>query len=175
MNVFKINPSNMLKLRHLAEYGAFQAILFVVRSLPVRASVGMANGLAWFIHRVLPRKMTRYQVCRDNLTLAFGESLSDADADRIILGMWQHLFRMVCEIVQLPRRFRLSNCAEVLEFVQRNEPFKHSAAAARCCFLRTLRQLGNQCQHLRALWISDRCRREAARQSVSPQLVQTLS
>lgn len=121
MNRFKINPVTILKLRHLAEYGAFQAILFVVRSLPVRASIGMANGLAWFIHRVLPRKMTRYKVCRNNLTLAFGESLSDADADLIILGMWQHLFRMVCEIVQLPRRFRLSNCAEVLEFVQRNE------------------------------------------------------
>ena len=35
--------------------------------------------------------------------------------------MWQHLTRMVCEIIQLERRFRLYNCTDVLTFFQRDE------------------------------------------------------
>ena len=108
-------------LRHLLEYAVFLTLLFVVRCLPVHATVAMANGLAWFIHCVLPKKLTRYHVARENLAIAFGESLSDAEADRIILGMWRHLFRMVCEMIQLPRRFRLSSCADVLDFERRDD------------------------------------------------------
>jgi len=111
----------LLKARHLVEYLIFHAILFVVKCLPVGASIAMANGLAWFIHRVVPRKITRYQVARENLQIAFGDSLSDQEADRIIHGMWKHLFRMVCEMVQLPRRFRLSTCSDVLEFDRRDD------------------------------------------------------
>ncbi len=111
----------LLKARHLFEYAIFQAILFVVKCLPISASIAMANTLAWFIHYVVPRKITRYQVARENLQIAFGDSLSDPEADHIIHGMWKHLFRMVCEMVQLPRRFRLATCSEVLEFERRDD------------------------------------------------------
>jgi KDO2-lipid IV(A) lauroyltransferase len=47
--------------------------------------------------------------------------LSDEEADRIIYGMWQHLFRMICEMVQLPRRFRLATCSDVLDFERRDD------------------------------------------------------
>lgn len=111
----------LLKARHLVEYAIFQAILFVVKCLPISASIAMANTLAWFIHYVVPRKITRYQVARENLQIAFGDSLSDPEADHIIHGMWKHLFRMVCEMVQLPRRFRLATCSEVLAFERRDD------------------------------------------------------
>jgi KDO2-lipid IV(A) lauroyltransferase len=111
----------LLKLRQLLEYTFFLTLLFVVKCLPVRATVALADGLAWVVHYVVPKKMTRYAVSRENLRQAFGESLSDPDADRIIHGMWRHLFRMVVEMVQLPRRFRLATCSEVLEFERRND------------------------------------------------------
>lgn len=110
----------LLKFRQLLEYALFQTLLFVVKCLPVRASVMLARSLAWLMVRVVPKKLSRSDVAKENLKLAFGASVSDAEADRIIHGMWLHLFRMVCEIIQLPRRFRLANCSDVLDFDRRN-------------------------------------------------------
>ncbi len=111
----------VLKLRQLLEYTIFQTLLFVVKCLPVRASVVLAEWLAWMMVRVVPQKLSRCDVAKDNLKLAFGESMADDQANRIIYGMWLHLFRMVCEMIQLPRRFRLANCADVLNFERRND------------------------------------------------------
>ncbi|MCA9048633.1 MAG: lysophospholipid acyltransferase family protein [Planctomycetaceae bacterium] len=108
-------------LRYRAEYLAFLTLLFAVQCLPVRASFRLADGLAWIIHRVLPRKATRYAVAAENIRTAFGDHTADAEVDRIIHGMWRHLFRMVIEIIQLPRRFRLYNCERRLDFFQREE------------------------------------------------------
>ncbi len=96
---------SVLKLRQMLEYTVFQALLFIVKCLPVRASVELARGLAWMMVHVVPRKLSRYDVARDNLTVAFGENMTDRQADRIIHGMWLHLFRMVCEMIQLPAPF----------------------------------------------------------------------
>ena len=110
----------ILKLRRVMEYLIFQTLLFVVRCLPVRASVMLAESLAWIMTRVVPGKLGRYDIARENLKLAFGDAITDADADRTIYGMWLHLFRMVFEMIQLPRRFRLASCSEVLNFERRN-------------------------------------------------------
>ena len=111
----------LLKLRQLFEYIFFQTLLFVVKCLPVHASVVLAKSLAWMMVRIVPKKLSRSDVAKENLKLAFGESMSDAQANRIIHGMWLHLFRMVCEIIQLPRRFRLATCGDVLDFQRRND------------------------------------------------------
>lgn len=107
-------------IRYLAEYLIFCTLLFAVRCLPVATSVRSANGLAWMLFRFAPRKATRYQVARDNIATAFGETVSDAQADRMILGMWQHLARMVFEIIQMDRRLRLYNCTQHIDFYQRS-------------------------------------------------------
>jgi Kdo2-lipid IVA lauroyltransferase/acyltransferase len=112
---------SLLKLRHLCEFAVFQLVLFAMKCLPVHATVALANGIAWVVHYVVPKKVTRYYVARDNLRQAFGESMSDKDADRIIHGMWKHLFRMMMEMAQLPRRFRLWTSADVLDFYRRDD------------------------------------------------------
>ncbi len=118
----KKKPKSLWRFR--AEYFAFRAIVCVIDMLPFRTSVRAAEGLAWFVFRVLPKKMTRYHVAAENIRTAFGESVPDAEVDRIIQGMWTHLFRMVVEIVQIPRKFRLHNCAEFLNFRNRDETIK---------------------------------------------------
>ena len=89
--------------------------------MPVSWARWFSDSLAWFVHRCLPRRLTRYHVAAENVRTALGAELSDTLVDQTILQMWQHLFRMVCEIIQLPRRFRLYNCSDSLEFYQRNE------------------------------------------------------
>ena len=114
--------------RYLLEYLAFRLIVCLVAALPTVWCVRICDGLAWVVHRVLPRKLTRYTVARENLQLAFGERLSDDEIDRTIYRMWVHLFRMVTEIVQMPRKLRLYNCADVIEFRNRDETVRAMCA-----------------------------------------------
>ncbi|MDG1894695.1 MAG: lysophospholipid acyltransferase family protein [Fuerstiella sp.] len=123
------------KFRHFCEYVFFCAVLFLLRCLPVRSARRCADSAAWFLHCVVPRRLTRYGISAENIRQALGEDYSDADVDRMTYGMWRHLFRMVCEIIQLERRFRLYNCTDVLRFYQRNECIQAVATGRPVLFL----------------------------------------
>ena len=109
-----------LRLRHSCEYAVFRALLFVVQCLPAQVAFAMADLLAWLICR-LPPRWNRYGTAAANLRTAFGEDLPEAEIRRLFCGMWRHLFRMVCEMVQMPKRFSLAACTEVLTFEGREQ------------------------------------------------------
>ncbi len=109
------------RCRHVAEYVAFRMVVCLVDMLPLRASVRLAEGLAFVVHRLLPRKLTRYDVARENIRTAMGARYSEAEIDGLIGRMWVHLFRMIAEIVQVRRKLRLENCADVVRFQGRDE------------------------------------------------------
>lgn len=108
-------------LRDRLEYVLFRLFVCVIDVLPTRMCVWLSRLLAFVFTRVLPKKWTRYHVANENLRTAFGEELSDRDVDRLVYGMWLHLFRLVTEIVQLPRKLRLENSADVVVFHRRDE------------------------------------------------------
>lgn len=110
-----------LGIRHRLEYLAFRIVVCVIQTLSIRQTVALAEGLACLFHRVLPRKLTRYEVARQNIRQSFGDLYSDAEIDVMIYRMWVHLFRMVTEIVQLPRKLRLENCGEVMLYRNRDQ------------------------------------------------------
>jgi len=105
-----------LKIRHLLEYAAFRLLLCVWQILSPRSCERLAQRLAWVITHLLPRKLTRYYVARDNLRVAFGSEKSDAEIDQIIFGMWVHLFRLLAEIANLPRKLHLHNTFDLIKF-----------------------------------------------------------
>ncbi|MBS0260428.1 MAG: lysophospholipid acyltransferase family protein [Planctomycetes bacterium] len=109
-----------IQLRHLAEYLAFRMIVCVVQALSPRLCARLAERFASFLHYRLPRKWTRYDVARDNIVAAFGDRYSPEQVDRIIYRMWVNLFRLVTEIIQLPRKLRLDNVVDIIQF--RNKP-----------------------------------------------------
>jgi len=108
------------RLRHWAEYAVFRLLVCLLDLLPLRAGIGLAEFAAAVICR-LPKKWTRHHVAAENLRLAFPGRYTDRQIDEIIRRMWVHLFRMVLEIVQLPRKLRLYNCADVVAFRHRDE------------------------------------------------------
>lgn len=122
-------------LRYRLEYAVFCAVFFLINCLPVSSTVRLANAIAWFVHQVVPRRLTRYHISAENLRTAFGAQLAETDVDRMVEGMWQHLVRMVFEIIQMRRRVRLSNCSDVLRFYQRNECIKAVMAGRPVLFL----------------------------------------
>lgn len=108
------------RIRHGAEYLVFRTLVCVIQSLSPRMCLRVSRLLGNFVHSVLPRRLTRYDVARENLKNAFGSRYSDRQIDEIILRMWIHLFRMIAEMVQLPRRLRLDNVTRQIVF--RNKP-----------------------------------------------------
>jgi KDO2-lipid IV(A) lauroyltransferase len=106
------------RLRHWAEYVAFRTLVCFVQALPAAVCSRLAEFLAAIIHQVVPRKLTRYQVAFENIRRAYPDR-SDARIDRMILAMWRNLFRMVFEIMLLPRKLRLDNVVEILDFRDR--------------------------------------------------------
>lgn len=123
------------RLRYLGEYVIFRSLVCVIDAMPVRWLVAVSHTLAFVVFRLLPRKLTRYHVARENLRTALGEDYSDTEIDRLIYGMWVHLFRMVGEIVQLPRKLRLYNCADVISFRYRDETVRTLCTGRPCIML----------------------------------------
>jgi KDO2-lipid IV(A) lauroyltransferase len=107
-------------VRHRLEYFAFRLVVCAVAALPLRTSVKIAEGFAFLFAKVLPQKMVRGNVARENLRLAF-PNRTPYEIEDLVLGMWWHLFRMVVEIVQLPRKVGRDNMADVFTFRNRDE------------------------------------------------------
>ncbi|MCH2203253.1 MAG: lysophospholipid acyltransferase family protein [Fuerstiella sp.] len=122
-----------LRLRHRLEYAFFCAIVFVIQSLPLRTAERVSDVFALLIHR-LPGKVNRRQVAVDNIRQSFGD-LSDRQIDSMILGMWQHLFRMVFEITQIRRRLRQETSMFILDFFQREKCVSTALSGRKVIFL----------------------------------------
>ena len=109
------------KLRHRAEYAAFLCVINTLRIIPVPVVRMTSWFMATLFCRVLPKKLTRYHIAFDNIRQAYGDELSDAEVDGIIFGMWQHLFRLVSEVVQFPKQITMENTFERIEFRNRED------------------------------------------------------
>lgn len=107
---------NWLAWRHRLEYLIFRTLVCVIGMLSPARARDCAEGLVFVVHRVLPRKLTRYAVAHDNLRQALGPGPSEATIDDYIRRMWVHLFRVVIEIVQLPRKARDNSILDVVQY-----------------------------------------------------------
>ena len=102
-----------LRLRHLLEYVIFRAVVAVVHAMPLWAiDVGSRVG-GFCVHRLLPRRLTRYRVAAENIRRALGP---DADVDDLIGRMWRHLFRTVGEVIYLRHRLSRHNFRSLIRF-----------------------------------------------------------
>lgn len=106
-------------IRYRVEYIVFRTLVCLLMMLNVRQTVQWAECLAWLFVRILPHKLTRYDVAHENIKAAFPGRFSPAETEAIIRQMWVHLFRMVAETVQMSRKVVLENSREVIVFRNR--------------------------------------------------------
>ena len=78
---------NWLAWRHRLEYLIFRTLVCVIGMLSPARARDCAEGLVFVVHRVLPRKLTRYAVAHDNLRQALGPGPSEATIDDYIRRM----------------------------------------------------------------------------------------
>jgi KDO2-lipid IV(A) lauroyltransferase len=112
---------NGRRLRHRLEYAAFLGVISSLRIIPVPVQRLLSWLMAMLVCRVVPKKLTRYHIAFDNIRQAFGDEYSDAEVDRIIFDMWQHLFRLVSEVVQFPKQITMENTFERIQFRNRED------------------------------------------------------
>lgn len=86
-------------------YVGVRLAVCVIQALPLSTCAVGSNGLAWLMWRVI---RLRRAVIEENLEIAFPES-SLAERQAIAVGMWRHLFLMVCELAHAPRKIRRTN------------------------------------------------------------------
>ncbi len=107
-------------MKRYLEYIAFRTVAALAQALSPRGCRFVAECLAGLI-LLLPRKLTRYQVAAENLRTAFGPDLSDATIRQTIYRMWRHLFLLVAEMLQLPRRLTLATVTDAIRFRNKSD------------------------------------------------------
>jgi KDO2-lipid IV(A) lauroyltransferase len=112
------------EVRWKLEYLVFRTVGCLFELLTPRQTRRLAELFAWVMTRVLPKKLTRYHVSYENIQLAYGGSLEPQQIDKLIFGMWVHLFRMIAEMIQFPRKCHLETHREVFVFRQNEETVK---------------------------------------------------
>lgn len=112
------------RVRWVGEYFIFRLLTCMIEIMSVRQTIRMAEFMGWLFVHVLPRKMTRYQVAFDNIQTAIGDQHSPQEIEEIIEKMWVHLFRLVAEMVQFPRKLHRENFREVISFHNRRAAAK---------------------------------------------------
>lgn len=108
------------RIRHLGEFFVFRMLVCLCQIVSPRTAARVAEGLAFVVHRVVPRRLTRFEIARTNLQSAFDGRLTERQIDDTVHRMWCHLFRLVAEMIQLPRKLRLDNVVDAIQF--RNKP-----------------------------------------------------
>jgi Kdo2-lipid IVA lauroyltransferase/acyltransferase len=93
----------MARLRPPTDYLVYIAVRFVAMILqmfPIDANLKTARLMGWIWFRVMRRHRER---AREHLRLAFGESLSDEEVDRLALASMQQMTMMAVEAIFTPR------------------------------------------------------------------------
>jgi KDO2-lipid IV(A) lauroyltransferase len=107
---------------HLSVYVAVRLFIAVVQALPLEVCERVSEWMATLFARVLG---IRRRVVEENLLIAFPEISAD-QRDEIAWQMWHHLFLMIAEIAQTPRKIHETNWKE------------HSHIVNQALFVRTL-------------------------------------
>jgi KDO2-lipid IV(A) lauroyltransferase len=103
-----------MSLRTVGDYLVYlvvRILISVVQAIPVGMGVSLARGLAWLFCDVLK---IRGAVVEENLRHAF-PTLSAAARRRLARRMWEHLFLLVLEVAQTPRKIHETNWRDYIE------------------------------------------------------------
>ena len=91
------------------------------RHLAVSTSIRLAEGMALIIHRVLPKKLTRYPVARDNIRQAFGTDTPTGRSTTSFGGCGCTCSGSSSKLCRSAANSGLYNCADVVQFKGRDE------------------------------------------------------
>lgn len=93
-------------------YLVVRSLVFTVQSMPIAPSYALARGLAWLMYTVDKRHRL---VGLENLRLAYGDAMTEAERDQVVRGVYRHFCMMLMEIFHTPKRIRLENYRKYIQ------------------------------------------------------------
>ena len=87
-------------------YLGIRLVVAFAQMLTIEQSYGLASLAAWIAYHLDGRHR---KVGHENLRMAFGDRLSEAERDRIVRGVYLHFGRMIMELLHTPRKLHLTN------------------------------------------------------------------
>ena len=102
-------------------YLLVRVFVCILQTMRIETCHQVAKGLAFLACDVV---RMRRRVVDENLQTAFPH-LESESRQRIARAMWEHLFVMVCEIAQAPRKIHRSNWHQFVTFQRKRELVKY--------------------------------------------------
>ena len=99
------SDSKPVKLRHYLEYFTLRMVICLLQMIPLRWCVSLADKFSWLVCEKLK---FRQKTVDENLGHVFPDK-SPEERHQLTRGMWRHLFLMICEIAQAPRKIHETN------------------------------------------------------------------
>ena len=87
-------------------YLVVRIFVCVIEALSFETARRFANVLGWVAYKIDKRHRL---VARENLQTAFPGQHTEAELDRIVRGVFQHVCTMLIETIHMPRRYHLHN------------------------------------------------------------------
>jgi KDO2-lipid IV(A) lauroyltransferase len=94
-----------------ALYLLVRIIVCIVQMFPLTAALSFADSLGWLVYKINRRHR---RVADENLRHAFPEMDEEA-RDRVVRACYRHLFRLVMEILFLPRLMRPTKLHQIVD------------------------------------------------------------
>jgi len=95
-------------------YLAVRAIVAFAQALSIAQAYSLARLLGWVMYTVDKRHR---QVGIDNLRLAYGEQMTEAERDQMVRGVYRHFCMMLMEIFHTPKTINLANYRKYITLV----------------------------------------------------------
>ena len=101
-----------------AVYHVVRLLVTVLRALPFKMALRVADGLAWLANKLDARHS---RVARENLIRAFPGRYSEKQLDALVAAVYRHFCRMLIEIVHIDRIINTLNWRDHLEYASERE------------------------------------------------------
>jgi Kdo2-lipid IVA lauroyltransferase/acyltransferase len=95
-------------------YLVVRGIVAFAQSLSIAQSYAVARFLGWVMYTVDKRHR---QVGIENLRLAYGDQMTEAERDQMVRGVYRHFCMMLMEIFHTPRKINLENYRQYITLV----------------------------------------------------------
>lgn len=96
-------PRN-LKVEYLV-YLIVRVVVTAMQWTPLWLGYRISNAIAWLVYHVDKRHR---EVALNNLKIAFGDSMDDAERDRVVRAVYRHFIGMIIEISHIPQKLSLT-------------------------------------------------------------------
>lgn len=94
-------------------YAAVRVAVTALQWTPLWLGYRLAAAIAWVAYKVDKRHR---KVALENLKIAFGDTMDDAERDRVVRATYRHFISMIIEIAHIPYRLSLTTWRQVIRF-----------------------------------------------------------